>query len=134
MPLDNNTVSGFIDDTAEITPETIASPEQHERRQHPRRAARWACVLTTQSKQVLTGRTRDVSERGASVSTQDDIKFNTRIILEISAFYNGSKKNFRVIAQVKHSSVTKDGFNLGLYFKDASESTLDFLRKYVNRP
>ena len=110
----------------------LAEQEGRERRQFARRAARWACVITTRDKTVVHCKTRDVSERGASIATTVDFNKNAVIVLEIRVIHKELRKAFRVLGEVKHSSIAKDGFTIGIFFKDAAETTFEFFQKYAN--
>lgn len=118
-------------------PQTTQASERgkkgQERRKYQRRVARWDASLMTQCKKALKGRTRDVSERGASIATSENISPNTMVVIQISSYYEGTCRDFRIIGQVKHSAMNKDGFVLGIFFKDACEDTFDFLRKFSER-
>ncbi len=104
-----------------------------ERRRYKRRVARWDATLITQSKKVLKGRTRDISERGASIATSENLATNTMVVIQLSSYYEGTCREFRIIGQVKHSAVSKDGFVLGIFFKEACEDTNAFLRKFSEK-
>jgi len=128
MLKENKTVASHLNITQEITADSLT--DDSERRRYTRRAARWRISLTTMNKDVIHCRTQDVSERGASVDCHVNFRANTKVLLEINSFYNGVKKDFKILAEVKHTSIAKDGFTLGLFFKDASADTFDFFRKY----
>jgi len=125
---ENKTIASQLDQTQEITADSLT--EGSERRRFSRRAARWRISLTTMNKDVIHCRTQDVSERGASVDSHVNFRANTKVLLDINTFYNGTKRDFKILAEVKHTSIAKDGFTLGLFFKDASADTFDFFRKY----
>ncbi|MDX1452516.1 MAG: PilZ domain-containing protein [Oleiphilaceae bacterium] len=103
-----------------------------ERREFARRAARWAAKITTTKHEVVHCRTRDVSERGASVVSPYDFNMRAQILVEITITYKGLRKQIRAVGEVRHSSITSDGFAIGILFKEAPASTITFLRKYAN--
>jgi len=123
-------VAGIIDNTQEITHHT---PSPDERRQYRRRAARWLAKITTRNKEVVHCRTRDVSERGASISSPYDFNLNAVIVLEIQVSYKETRKTLRVLGEVRHRAITKDSFILGILFRDASDGTTAFLQQYANK-
>ena len=125
-------VSTFIEEALEITEDSIAEVKTSERRMYARRNARWASVITTRDKRMIQCRALDVSERGASISSPVDFKANALFVLEMSVRYKGIQKKLRILSEVKRSAIAKEGFTLGLYFKDASETAFDFLKKYSN--
>ena len=126
-------VSEVVENTADITADAIEEVRHDERRKYQRRAARWSATITTKDKTVVQCRTRDVSERGASVSTPYDFNMNAIIILEIHIVYKDVRKTIRALGQVKHSSVAADGFTIGVFIKDAAEPVMNFLRAYSNK-
>ncbi|MFT6121703.1 MAG: hypothetical protein ACJAWS_000237 [Oleiphilaceae bacterium] len=126
-------VSGYVDDTAEITESSIADIKPVERRIYTRRAARWSCTITTNDKTRIDCSSLDVSERGASVLSPVNFKANAIFVFELNVRYKGLHKNLRMLSEVKRTSISNDGFTLGLYFKDANEQVFDFLSKYANK-
>lgn len=124
------TVSDFVDDTAEITENSLAAVVPAERRQYARRGARWPCKITTHDKTLIKCNSLDVSERGASVFCPVNFKVNSMFIFELNVRYKGLHKKLRILSEVKRTSISNDGFTLGLYFKDANEVVFDFLKKY----
>ncbi len=125
-------VAGYIDNTQEIT-DANEEVRGDERRQYPRRAARWSAKITTRNKEVVHCRTRDVSERGASIATPYDFNMHAVIVLEIQVTYKEIRKTLRMLAEVRHRAITKDGFLIGVYFRDATAATIAFLKKYSNK-
>ena len=125
-------VSECLDDTAEITENSLSDVTPAERRQFARRGARWPCIITTRDKTQLQCNSLDVSERGASVFSPINFKINAMFILEVNVRYKGLYKKLRILSEVKRTSISNDGFTLGLYFKDANEVVFDFLKKYAN--
>ena len=123
-------VSGFVDESFEITEDCISEVKAIDRRNYIRRAARWPSAISTRDKTIIQCRSVDVSERGASISSPVDFNINTLFVLEINIRYKGLQKKLRILSEVKRSSIAKNGFTLGLYFKDANETAFDFLRKY----
>jgi hypothetical protein len=131
MAQNKKTIAAVLDDTQEITADSLTEGGGRERRQFTRRATSWRATLTTKNKVVVQCKTRDISERGASIASPANVPANTIGILHISAFYNGVKKDFKILAEVKHTSIAKDGFTLGIFFKDASQATFNFFKKYA---
>ncbi len=125
-------VSGIVDEAMEITEDTFAAVKPEERRKFARRNARWLCVITTRDKMVIQCRTLDLSERGASIICPFDFEINSLFVLELHVRYKGLQKKMRILSEVKRTSIAKDGFTLGLYFKDATDTVFDFLQKYSN--
>jgi hypothetical protein len=125
-------VSGYVDDTAEITESSFSEAIPDERRQYARRAARWPCTITTHDKTLIKCSSLDVSERGASVYCPVNFKVNAMFVFELNVRYKGLHKKLRILSEVKRTSISNDGFTLGLYFKDANEVVFDFLKKYAS--
>ena len=131
MSQDKETVASQLKQTTEITADSLSPGDGSERRRYVRRPARWNVVITTHDKYEVQGRTIDVSEKGASIDSPADFRKGALVILAISAFYKGKKREFRVLGEVKHVSIAKNGFTLGMFFKDASEDTFKFFRLYA---
>jgi len=131
MLQENGTIASQLDITQEITADSLQ--DATERRRYSRRKARWTTTITTRDKIVVQCRTFDVSEKGASIESPADFRENAVVIVEIVSVYKGVKKTFRILADVKHSAIAKNGFTLGLFFKDASSGTFEFFRKYSER-
>jgi hypothetical protein len=131
MSQDKETVASQLKQTTEITADSLTSDDGIERRRFVRRSARWNVVITTHDKYEVQGRTIDVSEKGASLESPADFRKGALVILNISTFYKGKKIAFRVLSEVKHVSIAKNGFTLGMFFKDASADTFKFFRLYA---
>jgi hypothetical protein len=125
-------VSGYVEDTAEITEDSLAEVKPAERRLYARRGARWPCTITTHDKTLVQCSSLDVSERGASIFSPVNFKLNAMFVFELNVRYKGLHKKLRILSEVKRTSISNDGFTLGLYFKDAHELVFDFLSKYSN--
>jgi len=123
-------VSGYVEDTVEITENSFVDVKPAERRQYDRRGARWPCTITTHDKTLIQCSSLDVSERGASVFCPVNFKINAIFVFELNVRYKGLHKKLRILSEVKRTSTSNDGFTLGLYFKDANELVFDFLGKY----
>ena len=122
-----------VNATQEITEDSFSAENPAERRKFSRRAARWSSVITTRDKRMIQCRSLDVSERGVSLSSPIDFKSKTLFVLEMTAVYKGKKTQMRFLSEVRHTSIAKDGFTLGLYFKDATETAFEFLKQYANK-
>tara|TARA_R110002167_G_scaffold10666_4_gene48375 strand:- start:2344 stop:2751 length:408 start_codon:yes stop_codon:yes gene_type:complete len=131
MSKDNETVASQLKQTTEITADSLTSKEGIERRRFVRRPARWNVVITTHDKYEVDGRTIDISEKGASIGSPADFRQGALVILKISVFYNGKSRELKVLGEVKHTAIAKDGFTLGMFFKDASAETFKFFRLYA---
>lgn len=116
----------------ELNASDLEAPAADERREFARRAARWSAKITTQKREVVHCRTRDVSERGASIVSPYDFNMRAQILVEITITYKGLRKQIRALGEVRHSSIASDGFTIGILFKDAPDATTAFLRKYAN--
>lgn len=125
-------VSEYVDDTAEITENSFEAVKPSERRQFSRRGARWPCTITTHDKIIIKCSSLDVSERGASVFCPVNFKIGAIFVFELNVRYKGLHKSLRMLSEVKRTSISKDGFTLGLYIKDANEQVFNFLNKYAN--
>jgi hypothetical protein len=130
MESNKETVSQYVDNTEEITPDS-APLKPDERRQYPRRAARWPSTLLTQDKTLISSRTLNVSERGASIAAPCNFAIGTRIIIEIQILYKSLRKSVRIVGEVRHTSIAGTGFTLGILFKEISDPVQDFLKKYA---
>lgn len=127
-------VSEIVESTQEITESNlIEQVKEDERRVFPRRAARWSATVTTKNKEVVSCRTRDVSERGASISIPYDFRKNAMVVLEINVVYKSLRKRIKILGQVKHSSIAADGYTVGVLIKDAPEAAQSFLAAYSNK-
>jgi len=131
MSQDKETVASQLKQTTEITADSLTSDNGIERRRFVRRPARWNVVITTHDRYEVLGRTIDVSEKGASIESPADFRKGALVILNISAFYNGKKLAFKILSEVKHVSIAKNGFTLGMFFKDASADTFKFFQLYA---
>jgi len=130
MAQGNETVASQLNNTQEITADSLPEQTGAERRRYARRAARWRASITTRNKDVIECRTLDVSERGASIESPADFRHNAVVIVQVTSFSKGKKKNFKILCEVKHTSIAKNGFTLGIFFKDTSEETFNFFRQY----
>ena len=130
MSQDKETIASQLKQTAEITADSLANKEGIERRRYARRTARWTVVITTHDKYEVHGRTIDVSEKGASIESPADFRKGALVILKIDSFYKGKNRELKVLGEVKNTAIAKNGFTLGMFFKDASEETFKFFRLY----
>ncbi len=130
MESNKESVSQYVNNTEEITPDS-APLKPDERRQYPRRAARWPSTLLTKEKQLISCRTQNVSERGASIASPCDFAGGTLVIVEIQIFYKSIRKSVRVLGEIRHTSIAGTGFTLGILFKEMPEPVQDFLKKYA---
>ena len=131
MSLENASVASQLNQTAEITVDTLNTIKGEERRQYVRRAARWNVTINTRDKYVIETKIIDISERGASIESPICIEAGDLILLQIHTFYKGKKGSFKVIGEVKRTTVAKSGFTLGVFFKNASEEAFNFFRFYA---
>jgi len=125
-------ISEYLDDTAEITESSLAGVKPAERREYARRGARWLCTITTHDKTHIHCSSLDVSERGASIFCPVNFKVKAMFVFELNVRYKGLHKTLRILSEVKRTSISNEGFTLGLYFKDANEVVFDFLKKYAS--
>ena len=131
MSQDKETVASQLKQTTEITADSLGSNDGAERRRYVRRSARWNVVITTRDKYEVHGWTIDVSEKGASIDSPADFRKGALVILTFGIFYKGKKLEYKVLGEVKHVSIAKNGYTLGMFFKDASEDTFKFFRLYA---
>lgn len=131
MSQDKETVASQLKQTTEITADSLSSNDGIERRRFVRRSARWNVVITTHDKYEIHGRTIDVSEKGASIESPADFRIGALVIIKFSIFYKGKKFEYKVLSEVKRTSMAKTGFTLGMFLKDASEDTFKFFRLYA---
>lgn len=131
MSQENASIASQLNQTAEITADSLDSIQAQERRQFVRRAARWNVIISTRDKLLINSKTIDVSERGASLESPIDIPSGELLLLEINTFYKGKKTNFKIIGEVKRTTVAKSHFTLGVFFKKASDDALKFFRFYA---
>jgi hypothetical protein len=131
MSQENASVASQLNQTAEITADTLNSIKGEERRQFVRRSARWNVTVNTRDKYVIETKTIDISERGASIECPIAIQLGDVILLQIHAFYKGKKASYKVIGEVKRATVAKSGFTLGVFFKNASDEAFNFFRFYA---
>jgi len=123
-----NSQQKLLENTFEITENDI--PDGAERRQHCRRSARWSGTITTRDRNVIQCRTLDVSESGASITSANDFHLGAVVVLQIQAFYKGTKRTLKILAEVKRSAISTDHFTLGIYFRDLSEGSRHFIKQY----
>lgn len=131
MSQENASVASQLDQTAEITIDSLNSIKGEERRQFVRRSARWNVTINTRDKYVIETRTIDISEKGASIESPIAVALGDLILLQIHAYYQGKKSSFKVIGEVKRTTVAKSGFTLGVFFKTASDEAFNFFRFYA---
>jgi hypothetical protein len=131
MSQENASVASQLDQTAEITVDSLSTIKGEERRQFVRRAARWNVTINTRDKYVIETKTIDISERGASIECPLSAQVGDLVLLQIYPFYKGKKASFKVIGEVKRTTVAKSGFTLGIYFKTASDDAFNFFRFYA---
>lgn len=131
MSQDKETVASQLKQTTEITADSLPNDDGANRRRYVRRPARWNVIITTHDKYEVDGRTIDVSEKGASIESPADFRIGALVILKVSTFYKGKSREFKVLGEVKHTAIAKNGFTLGMFFKDASADTFKFLRLYA---
>jgi hypothetical protein len=131
MSQDKETIASQLKQTTEITADSLTSNNGIERRRYVRRPARWNVVITTHDKYEVDGRTIDVSEKGASIESPADFRKGALVIIKVSVFYKGKSRELKVLGEVKHTAIAKDGFTLGMFFKDASAETFKFFRLYA---
>ncbi len=132
MSQDKESVASQLKQTTEITADSLASGDEGiERRRYVRRPARWNVLITTHDKYEVHARTIDISEKGASIESPADFRRGALVIISFSVFYKGKTKEFKVLGEVKHTSIAKTGFTLGMFFKDASADTFKFFRLFA---
>lgn len=131
MSQDKETVASQLKQTTEITADSLSSNDGIERRRFVRRSARWNVLITTHDKYEVHARTIDVSEKGASIESPADFRIGALVIMKFSIFYKGKKLEYKVLGEVKRTSIAKTGFTLGMFLKDASEDTFKFFRLYA---
>ncbi len=131
MPSDYKLITSQANQNDENKPDAYTTLKGQERRQYVRRSARWHVTVNTRDKYVIESMTLDISERGASISSPVDIKIGEPILLNIHTFYKGKKVSYKVIGEVKRSSIAKADFTLGIFFKSASEDAFNFFRFYA---
>lgn len=131
MESNKDTASQYVANAAEITPEDSAPLKPDERRQYPRRAARWSATLLTKDKTMVNCRTQNVSERGASIASPYDFTIGAKVIIEIQILYKTIRKPIRLIGEIRHTAIASTGYTLGILFKEISDPALDFLKKYA---
>lgn len=131
MSQDKETVASQLKQTTEITADSLSNNDGIERRRYVRRPARWNVIITTHDKYEVQGRTIDISEKGASIESPADFRIGALVIINFSVYYKGKSLSYKVLGEVKRTSIAKTGFTLGMFFKDASEDTFKFFRLYA---
>ncbi len=131
MSQDKETVASQLKQTTEITADSLSNNAGIERRRYVRRPARWNVIITTHDKYEVQGRTIDISEKGASIESPADFRIGALVIINFSVYYKGKSLSYKVLGEVKRTSIAKTGFTLGMFFKDASEDTFKFFRLYA---
>jgi hypothetical protein len=130
MERSNDILATYVSDSTELKREDLTG-RPDERRQFRRRLARWPSTLITQDKTVVHGRTLNVSELGALIASPYDFRIGALVVIEITIMYKSIRKPFRVRAEIRHSSIASDGFSLGVLFREISDVSRDFLKKYA---
>ncbi len=126
---DKKIITNALDNTQEITADALSGGA--ERRQYTRRSAHWRATITTRKKQVVQCKTKDISERGASLASPVDFHNGALILLQLHIFYQGKNMEFKVLGEVKHTCVVPDGFSLGVFIKEAPDVAFAFFKKYA---
>lgn len=126
---DKKNITKALDNTQEITAEALN--DGPERRQYTRRSAHWRVTITTRKKQIIQCKTKDISERGASLASPVDFRKDALVLLQIHAFYQGKSMEFKVLGEIKHTTVAPDGFSLGVFIKEAPDVAYAFFKKYA---
>ncbi|WP_231877474.1 hypothetical protein, partial [Oleiphilus sp. HI0043] len=60
-----------------------------------------------------------------------DFRKDALVLLQIAAFYNGKKMEFKVLGEIKHTSIAPDGFTLGVFIKEAPDTAFAFLKNML---
>jgi hypothetical protein len=124
-------VNHALENTQELTAEALGGGA--ERRQYTRRSAHWRVTITTRKKQVVQCKTKDISERGVSIASPVDFKRDALVLIEIHAYYGGKNMEFKVLGEIKHTSIAPDGrsYSLGVFIKDAPDKAFAFFKKFA---
>lgn len=131
---EHTSISEVMESTQELTEHSMIEEIRHdERRKFVRRAARWHTKVTTKDKTVVQCKTRDVSEKGLSLSIPYDFNMNAIVIVDMFVVYKHIRKNIRVLGQVRHSSVAAEGYTIGIHIKDSPKRTTEFLKAYASK-
>lgn len=124
-------ITEALENTQELTADAFS--DGSERRQYTRRSAFWRATITTRKKQVVECKTKDISERGTSIASPVDFKRDALVLLQIHVYYSGKNMEFKVLGEIKHTSIAPDGrsYTLGVFIKDAPDKAFAFFKKYA---
>jgi len=137
--MEKQIVEQVHDETEQSPDNNGLEPVEHvfverDRRKFPRRAARFSTSITLANKKRLSGRTRDVSERGVSVLLPVNLKPESLVIIELLISYRDIHKRVKFLGIVKHrSSVSVDGYTVGIQIKDAPDAVTTFFSAFANK-
>lgn len=113
--------------------DTESQPVKPNRRIHPRYVARWRAALIGERFRHL-GRTENVSISGAAVLCDANLRpgQELNLYLEIPQRYSDQPAIFEASALVMHSTLTPQGFRLGLSFRGYRGDSQFILRKALS--
>lgn len=125
--------TGMRTTAAEGTSATEAQPPRLNRRAHPRYVARWRAALIGKDFRYL-GRTENVSLSGTAVICDANLRPGQELdlYLEIPMRHSNQPAVFEAIAMVMHSTLTPEGFRLGLSFRFYRGDSQATLRKALS--
>lgn len=108
-------------------------PPRPNRRAHPRYVARWRAALIGDRVRHL-GRTENVSISGAAVLCDANLRpgQELNLYLEIPQKNSNQPAVFEALAVVMHSTLTPQGFRLGLSFRFYRGDSQSILRKALS--
>lgn len=129
----STSVSEIVENTQELTDAVLIDTQPEEKRVYQRRAARWSAQVMTKDKTLVQCKTRDVSEKGISITIPYDFRRNALVVVSVNVVYKNIRNTLQVLAQVRHSSIASEGYTIGLLIKDAPEVAVNFLKAYSNK-
>ena len=103
------------------------------RRTNSRREMRWPALVTLKNQQSIPCMTKEFSAEGLALKSPVNLQEKTLIKVDINAFYKGRNQKITALGVVKHSSVTADGFTIGIKIKSCTKSSSEFIIRFSNR-
>ncbi|RDH42856.1 PilZ domain-containing protein [Zooshikella ganghwensis] len=103
-----------------------------EQRRHPRRGIKWKVLIRDKAKEVVVGRTVNVSVSGALIEVSHKYNINEAVDIQIAAVYLGKKIKILSRAVVRHTVVRTSDFQIGIEFNGLKPEMAQFLDDFAS--
>ncbi len=123
-------LASTVANTSEIRDSDLED-EAKSRRQYPRRAIRWKARLITSQRKLLEGETINISQKGAMITLAIKLPDGEAVLVEIKSYWKGKKVDIKAKGIVRHCSVSSNGINLSIFFKEITPEADAFLEKFT---